>query len=86
MHIVAIIFGLLLLVFGGGCVLMFVGFGFTDPKGMLADIPLLLTIVVPLGVLPAALGWFLFRWGMKRDRKRQAETIVHNPSDPGEPS
>ncbi|WP_373503071.1 hypothetical protein [Aestuariivirga sp.] len=86
MNIVAIIFGLLLLAFGGGCVLMFVVFSFTDPKGMLADIPVLLTTLVPFGVLPAILGWFLFRWGVKRDRKQQAEAIIHNPSDPGEPS
>ena len=65
---------------------MFVGLGITDPKGMLGDIPLLLTMVVPLGVLPAVLGWFLFRWGVKRDRKQQAEGIIRNPSDPGEPS
>lgn len=66
--------------------LMFLGLGITDPKGMLNDISVVLTMVVPLGVLPAILGWFLFRWGLKRDRKQQAGAIIRNPADPGEPS
>lgn len=66
MYVIAAIFGLLLLVFGGGCTLIFVVGELMDPKSMLADIPLLLTMWVPLGLLPLAGGWFLLRYGMRR--------------------
>jgi len=74
MHVVAIIFGLLLLVFGGGCTVLIVGGGLlSDPAALFADIPLLITILVPLGILPAIGGWFLFRWGLKTDRAKRRE-------------
>lgn len=72
MHVVAIIIGLLLLVFGGGCTLLIVGSGLiSDPAALIADIPLLASILVPFGILPAIGGWFLFRWGLKVDRARR---------------
>ena len=73
MHILAIVFGLLLLVFGGGCTLVVVGSLLSDPGSMLSDLPLLLSIVVPLGILPAIGGWFLFRWGLKIDRQKRRQ-------------
>jgi hypothetical protein len=75
MHVIAIIFGLLLLVFGGGCTLFIVGGGLlSDGAALVADLPLLATILVPFGIVPAIGGWFLFRWGLKVDRaKRRAQ-------------
>ena len=72
MHVVAIIFGLLLLVFGGGCTLFILGGGLlSDGAALLADLPLLASILVPFGILPAIGGWFLFRWGLNVDRARR---------------
>ena len=78
MHVVAIIIGLLLLVFGGGCVLMFVGFRLHRPEGHAGRHSLLLTMSVPLRAACGS-GWFLFRCGLKRDRKQQAEAMSRNP-------
>ncbi len=72
MHMLLIIFGLVLLVFGGGCTLIVVGGGLlTDPASLFADVPLLLTILVPFGLLPAGLGWLLFRRGLRIDREKR---------------
>lgn len=75
MHVLLIIIGLLLLVFGGGCTLIFVYSAISDFHAMMADVPLLLTLWVPLGLLPLVGGWLLFRLGVKIDRqKRNAKT------------
>ena len=60
MHVVLIIIGLLLLVFGGGCTLILIGGGLTaSSSNILADVPLLLSILVPFGIFPAVIGWLL---------------------------
>ena len=81
MHVFAIIFGFLLLVFGGGCVLLIVGGGLvTDPVSLLSDLPLLASIVLPFGVLPAALGWLLLRWGLRTDRAKRKAPDKQGPA------
>jgi membrane protein implicated in regulation of membrane protease activity len=82
-HVLLIILGLLLLLFGGGCTLIFLIGGLMDLKSMLADIPLLLTLWVPLGLLPLVLGWYLLRAGLRKEReKRQAKPPPpEGPSD-----
>jgi len=72
MHVLAIVLGLLLLLFGGGCTLIFLVAAIMDFRSMIADIPLLLTLWVPLGVAPMVGGWFLFRHGLRKDRERRA--------------
>lgn len=72
MHMVLIIMSLILLVFGGGCTLILVGGGLTaSSSNILADVPLLLTILVPFGILPAIIGWLLFRWGLGISRRKR---------------
>lgn len=84
MHILAIVFGLLLIMFGGGCTLIFLFGGITDPRSMFSDMGLFLTLWIPLGLLPLAGGIPLFRWGLKADRaKRQAAAAPKPPSEPG---
>jgi hypothetical protein len=70
MHMLLIIIGLLLLVFGGGCTLIGLGVIVYDPRGALNDPGLLATIWVPLGLLPLIAGWFLYRLGVKIDRQK----------------
>ena len=60
------------LIFGGGCTILIVGSGLmSDPSEFLSDIPLLLSILLPLGILPAVGGWLLFRRGLKIDREKR---------------
>jgi hypothetical protein len=67
MGVLLIIIGLLLLLFGGGCTLILVFGGlFSDPGSLTADLPLLFSILVPFGLLPAGIGWLLFRAGQRR--------------------
>jgi hypothetical protein len=69
MHVIAILFGLLLLLFGGGCTLIFLFSTIQDPRSMLADAAMILQIWAPLGLIPLVAGWFLFRFGLKRSRE-----------------
>lgn len=82
MHILVMIAGLLLLLFGGGCTLFVVGLGVFDFRNFINDLPSVLPILVPFGLLPLGVGWLLFRWGLNRDRaKRQAAATTFNTSD-----
>lgn len=83
MHVLAIILGLLLLLFGGGCTLIFLVAAVMDFRSMIADIPLLLTLWVPLGIAPLVGGWFLFRYGMGKDRERRAAGAPPGPGGTG---
>ena len=78
MHILVMIFGLLLLVFGGGCTLFVVGLGLTDPVNFLRDTATILQILLPFGVLPLVVGWLLFRYGLRKDREKRKATAVKN--------
>jgi hypothetical protein len=71
MAILAIIFGILLILFGGGCTLIMGGIMISDPSSM-SDLGTLLSILLPLGVLPLGIGILLLRWGVKKDRERRA--------------
>jgi hypothetical protein len=82
MHVLAIIFGLLLLLFGGGCTLIFLFGMVTDARSMLSDVPLLLTLWVPLGLLPLAVGYWLFRLGLRISRRRQEAAGAPQPPEP----
>jgi hypothetical protein len=75
MHVVAAILGLLLLVFGGGCTLIIVVGSIIDLRSMLADIPLLLTIWLPLGLVPGLGGWYLLRWAMRKAAERRTTPL-----------
>lgn len=73
MHVLLIVVGLLLLLFGGGCTLMGLGMMVQEPQSMFADIALLMSIWLPFGLAPLIGGFFLFRQGLKIDRRKRAE-------------
>ena len=82
MHIIVMIAGLLLLLFGGGCTLFVVGLGVFDFRNFINDLPNVLPILLPFGILPLVVGWLMFRWGLNRDRaKRKAAAAQFNTSD-----
>jgi hypothetical protein len=62
MPVLFIIIGLLLILFGGGCTVVFIAVD--------ADSEFLLFWLV-LGLAPLVGGFFLFRYGLKRDRERR---------------
>ena len=71
MHVVAIILGLLLLAFGGGCSLLVLGDGINaSPSSMLYNTTLMVTVLLLLGILPALLGGLLLRWGLTASRRK----------------
>ena len=83
MGILLIIIGLLLLLFGGGCTLILLFSGIISGPGSLTqDLPLLFSILVPFGLLPAGIGWLLFSAGRRRMKGRGADAPTDtNPSD-----
>lgn len=75
MHVLLIILGLLLMLFGGGCTLFFIATTVEGPRSMFYGFDMLLRIWMPFGLLPLVAGWFMFRHGLKIDReKRNART------------
>ena len=79
MHVVLIIIGGLFAAFGGGCTLIMLGLGVTDVS-MFNDMGLLLSILVPLGLLPLGIGIALIRWGIRMGRQKSA--AQSGPSEP----
>ena len=75
MFILAIIIGILLILFGGGCTLIVVGLGIADPKGLLSDLGWLMEVLIPFGILPLGIGILLVRWGVRQDRERRNRSI-----------
>jgi hypothetical protein len=71
MHVLLIILGLLLLLFGGGCTLLLIGTYGSDPSHIQFDLSLILSLWLPLGLLPLVGGWFIFRHGLKIDRQKR---------------
>ncbi len=81
MHILLIVAGLLLLVFGGGCTLIMGGFAIMDWRSTLNDFASVASLLGGLGLLPLAAGWFLFRHGVRIDREKRkaaAERFRHS--------
>ena len=72
MYIFAIAVGLLLVLFGGGCTLIMGGLVISDPGSVMNDLGMVLSIVLPLGLLPLGVGILLIRWGVKKDRERRS--------------
>ena len=83
MHILLIVFGLLLILFGGGCTVVLGGMMVTDPGSFSSDFALMLSIWLPMGLAPLALGIWLFRVGLRKDReKRQAAKTATDATPP----
>jgi hypothetical protein len=78
MPIVLIIFGALLLLFGGGCTLIVLGVMIDDPNHAWSNLQDVAPFWIPLGLLPLVIGWLLFRWGVKSRRAKQVES-EHSP-------
>ena len=77
MHVLAVIAGLLLLLFGAGCTAWAI---FADGQfAGLESLPWALMFVAIFGGVPAFVGWKLFRFGMSFDRR-------HAPSKQDEES
>lgn len=70
MHVLLIVIGLILAVFGGGCVLIVGGLVVSDPQSVVNDPMSIVGLGGGLGVLPLAAGLLLFRWGLRIDRER----------------
>ena len=80
MHVVAIILGLLLLAFGGGCSLLVLGDGINaSPSSILYDTSLMVTVLLFLGILPALLGGLLLRWGIAAGRRKSGSADHQGP-------
>ena len=71
MNILAIIVGILLVLFGGGCTLILGGFIIADPQSIVNETGSILSVLLPVGILPLAIGIVLIRWGVGRDRERR---------------
>ncbi len=73
MHVLYIVIGLLLMLFGGGCTVIVGGIFISDPNSILNDIASIFPLYLLVGLAPLAGGFFLFRHGLRIDRqKRQA--------------
>jgi hypothetical protein len=64
MHVLLMIIGLLLILFGGGCTFIFFGMG-PDSE--------FLWLWLALGVAPLVGGFLLVRYGLRLRRERQAQ-------------
>ena len=73
MPIVLIIFGVLLLLFGGGCTMIMVGILVEDPEHAWSTLQEVIPFWMPLGLLPLIIGGLLFRWGVKSRRAKREE-------------
>jgi uncharacterized membrane protein len=80
MHVLLIVVGLLLLLFGGGCTVISLGYLFTESRNVAQDLQDGWWILIFLGLAPLAAGWFLFRRGLAIDRaKRRQSQQGHDP-------
>lgn len=73
MPIVLIIFGVLLLLFGGGCTVIVVGILVEDPERAWSTFQEFIPLWIPLGLLPLIIGGLLLRWGVKSRRAKREE-------------
>ena len=71
MPVLLIVFGLLLMLFGGGCTLIVGGLFISDPSGGLDDLVSILPMWFGIGVAPLAGGFLMFRAGLSKDRERR---------------
>lgn len=72
MHVLLIIIGLLLALFGGGCVAFTAVLAIADMRSFISSFWETMPIVSMFGLLPLAAGLILFRFGLKIDRKKRA--------------
>lgn len=73
MHILLFVFGLILLLFGGGCTLIFGGLIASDPAiiGDAMSVPIWLA----LGLAPLVGGFYLFRRGLRVYRQKRTKAL-----------
>jgi hypothetical protein len=70
--IVLFILAAVLIVFGGGCTLIFLVSAIGDPRAMYADIGAVVGIWLPLGLGPLVAGIVLWRAAFNMKRKRDS--------------
>mgnify|MGYP000926065344 CR=1 FL=1 len=71
MHVLLIVFGLLLLLFGGGCTLITLGYLFGGSANIVQELMDGWWILVFFCFMPLVVGWLLFRQGLRIDRERR---------------
>lgn len=72
MHVVVFILAGLLILFGGGCTIVFLIVSIDEPRSFLADVPLLLSVWLPFGLAPLAGGIALWRSALAKKRRNAA--------------
>jgi membrane protein implicated in regulation of membrane protease activity len=72
MHILVIIIGLLLALFGGGCTLIWGGAILFSPN-MARDLQNYGAALLFVGLLPLAGGIAMINWGVRRDREKRRQ-------------
>jgi hypothetical protein len=83
MHVILIVIGLLLMLFGGGCAVSVLAIGMVDPRSMINDFWNFLLFGGVLGVLPMLVGFLLFRKGLRIDKeRRKAAKEMFNSTKP----
>jgi hypothetical protein len=75
MYVVVLILALLLFMFGGGCTLILLAGAVGDPRSMFADLALLMSIWLPLGLAPLAGGIALWRVALNMKKKWTQEAL-----------
>jgi integral membrane sensor domain MASE1 len=71
MHVLLIVIGLLLALFGGGCVAFVAVLAIADTRSFISSLWETMPLVSMFGLLPLAAGLVLFRFGMKIDRDKR---------------
>jgi membrane protein implicated in regulation of membrane protease activity len=72
MHIIVIMFGLLLALFGGGCTLIWGGAIVFSPNAA-RDLNNYGAALFFAGLLPLAAGVLMIKWGVRRDREKRRQ-------------
>ncbi len=71
MHVLLMILGALLMLFGGGCTLVFLATVYNGVEVLVEEPGLMLGVWLPFGVLPLVAGWFMLRKGWRIDREKR---------------
>lgn len=82
MHVLLIVFAVLLLLFGGGCTVVSLGYLVSGSANVAQDLRDGWWILVFLGIAPLAAGWLLLRHGLAIDRQRRKATKQRQETQP----
>jgi hypothetical protein len=83
MHVLLIVVGLLLLMFGGGCTLISVGYLLGGTNDIMRELRDGWWILVFFGLVPLGVGIWMVRAGMRIDRQKRKAAVP--PQEPPKP-